>query len=164
MRSLPVILVLVALAGCAEEPSMSPSPPATSPAAYPPAASMPPPPSAAAPTSAAPPPAQQGVLFERTFDFAGNRNETRLRFEVPTGTQRLAIFVDSAGPPSDGSFTSAVMDIYPPGYTSPMFAELPGEEKRQYTREMYAEGFWGEWMVRFAGEGGTSVTVRVSAA
>lgn len=150
------------LAGCATpDASREPTPSGGAIATTPATGSSAPAPTIA-PTSSGP---RLGVVFDETFDFDGNQNETRRRFTIDRGVGKISFHVDSAGKPADGSFVNAVMDVYSPGSTGAMFAELPGQNPaRNYTVEQNGfDPYWGEWMVRFAGQGKTSVRLVVTA-
>lgn len=159
------ILVALLLAGCAGggEPATTTTPSAASTPTTPstPAAASPAATSPAAPTESTFTP---GVVYERRFDYLGNKEEIRDNFTVPTGANLIRFTVTTGGKPVDGSFQNAVMDVYAPGFTSPMFAELPGQEAaKTYTLNHTAgHPWWGKWMVRYAGQGMTSVELSVS--
>lgn len=170
MRSLVVVLLLVAaLAGCATSSppsatSTTPSVASSTPVTSTPATATTATPSAPATTAPATGGSALGVVFDETYDYAMHGgNETSRTFEVPREAKKITFFVESGGPPADQSFQSAVMDVYAPHTTSPMFAELPGQQARNYTQEQTAgEGFWGTWKIVFAGQGKTSIHVRVT--
>lgn len=159
VRLLVPVLAALALAGCAADLD-DPASPATNP----PLVSATPSPEPTSPRPSAPAAPRLGILFEETYAYRDRTDETRREFVVEPGVAKLTFFVDAAGPPPERGFTSAVMDVFAPRTTSPMFAELPGQEKRSYTQELtVGEPHHGTWMVRFAGTGDTSVTLRVVA-
>lgn len=164
-RALRALATVLLLAGCAGAPADDPTPAATpTPVSVPAPATTP---SAAAPvpsTASATPTFTPGVVYERAFDYAGNTAEVRDNFTVHPEARVIRFTITTGGKPADGSFQNALMDVYAPGFTSPLFAELPGQEDaKTYTRDQTGGGPWaGKWMARYAGQGKTSVTLRVA--
>lgn len=100
-----------------------------------------------------------GVVLDERHDFAAGARKVST-FNVTGGERSVVIFVESAGPPADRSFTSAVVDFYFPGSTSPFLGELPGQEAGNFTTEQQPHR--GMWRVVYDGVGKTSVHVRVT--
>jgi len=158
MRALLLLAALALLAGCAEpETGATPvvTPSVTSPPATP---AMTPATPSATPTPTAPP-VTLGVVLDETHDFAAGGRKMSF-FNVSGAESKVVIFVDSAGPPEDRSFTSAVVDFYFPSTTSPFLGELPGQEKHSFTVEQ--QPHVGMWRLVYDGVGKTSVHVRVT--
>ena len=100
-----------------------------------------------------------GVVLDETHDFAGGGQRMSF-FNVTGGEKKVVIFIDSAGPPEDKSFTSAVVSFYFPTTTSPFLGEQPGQEKHNFTIEQ--QPHVGMWRIVYDGVGKTSVHVRVT--
>lgn len=149
-------------ASASATPATSPSSPSASPAA--PASPSPP----SSPSPSPPPPASspseqvfRGIVLDETHDFSTDGRKVRT-FNVTGAEQKVIIDIQSAGPPSDGSFTSAVVHFYYPNTTSPFLAELSGQQASEYTIERGP--FQGMWKIVFDGAGKTSAHIRVTLA
>lgn len=161
------MLTFLLLAGCAA-PQQTPGPSpgvTTTPTSIVAVSTSPTP--APSPTAATPSPSPEvrlGVVFDETYDYSAHGgNETIRLITVGPGVTSIRFDITSGGPPADGSFQSAVVDFFFPRSTSPFLAELPGQQAHSFNFTRYVDASSpGDWKIRFAGQGKTTVHVVVT--